>query len=167
MPVTAVIGADNPDNITIGTDSDGRLKIKQITDITFNMWDTGVTGGSYDSITGLNNPFDFLDSTSLTLTTATGATQTCYVTYDLGDTYNIHGIYLNWEASGVGCGSKIQVSTDGSTWTDIRTISCGTSETVFVSGVGNARYIRVYHYDTDTNGTSCIVYQLRAYGARA
>jgi hypothetical protein len=65
-----------------------------------------------------------------------------WVHVDLGQTYNINHVSLNWEAS---CASsyQIQTSTDGTTWTTVFTKTNSTSEHQDNPVSASARYVRV------------------------
>jgi hypothetical protein len=62
---------------------------------------------------------------------------------DLGQSYHISGVTLNWEAA-YGKAFQIQTSADGTNWTTIYSTSSGTGgvQTIPVSGSG--RYVRMY-----------------------
>ncbi len=68
-----------------------------------------------------------------------------WIYVDLGSNYNVTEVKLNWETA---CGKdyKIQVSTDASSWTDIKTVTGNTTAGVIdytgLSGLG--RYVRMY-----------------------
>src|SRR5437588_11080543 len=62
---------------------------------------------------------------------------------DLGATYTIDRVVLNWETA-YGTAYRIQMSSDGNTWTGTysTTTAAGGPETLTVSGTG--RYVRLY-----------------------
>ncbi|MEV6926473.1 discoidin domain-containing protein [Dactylosporangium sp. NPDC051485] len=66
-----------------------------------------------------------------------------WITIDLGATYSICKVVLNWEAA-YGKAFQVQTSTDGASWTTIYNTTTGTGgvQTLDVSGSG--RYIRMY-----------------------
>jgi hypothetical protein len=63
---------------------------------------------------------------------------------DLGATYNIRKVVLDWEDPAYATAFQIQVSVNGTTWTDIYSTTTGTGgdQTLQVSGTG--RYVRMY-----------------------
>jgi hypothetical protein len=66
-----------------------------------------------------------------------------WIQIDLGETYNINRVVLNWEAAS-GKSFQIQTSNDGNSWQSIysTTISTGGLQDLTVSGSG--RYVRMY-----------------------
>ena len=66
-----------------------------------------------------------------------------WVQADLGATYNLNHVSLNWEASAASA-YQIQTSTNGTTWSTVATRTGGTSEHVDFPVSGAARYVRVY-----------------------
>ncbi len=62
---------------------------------------------------------------------------------DLGQTYNIANVTLNWEAA-YARAFQIQTSGDGSTWTTIYSTTTGTGGIQSVPVTGTGRYIRMY-----------------------
>jgi hypothetical protein len=65
-----------------------------------------------------------------------------WVQVDLGATYNLNHVSLNWEASAASA-YQIQTSTNGTTWSTVATKTGGTSEHVDFAVSGAARYVRV------------------------
>jgi hypothetical protein len=65
-----------------------------------------------------------------------------WVQADLGATYNLNHVSLNWEASAASA-YQIQTSTNGTTWSTVATKTGGTSEHVDFAVSGAARYVRV------------------------
>ncbi|WP_328916112.1 MULTISPECIES: glycosyl hydrolase family 95 catalytic domain-containing protein [unclassified Streptomyces] len=61
---------------------------------------------------------------------------------DLGGTYNLREVDLQWEAS-YAKGYKLQGSTDGSTWRDLYTTANGSGGTEKIPVGGTARYVRM------------------------
>jgi hypothetical protein len=65
-----------------------------------------------------------------------------WVQVDLGQTYNINHVSLNWEAA-CAASYQIQTSTNGTTWTTVYNRTNGTSEHIDVAVTASARYVRV------------------------
>src|SRR5690554_5249632 len=65
-----------------------------------------------------------------------------WFTVDLGKTFDISRVKLNWEAA-YGKGYKIQVSNDGSKWSDVFTTTSGNGGIDDLSVNGNGRYVRM------------------------
>jgi hypothetical protein len=65
-----------------------------------------------------------------------------WVQVDLGKTYALNHVSLNWEASAASS-YQIQTSTNGTTWTTAATKTGSTSEHQDVAVSGSARYVRV------------------------
>ncbi|WP_329241712.1 discoidin domain-containing protein [Streptomyces sp. NBC_01478] len=74
---------------------------------------------------------------------SSGATDTQWLQVDLGSSATITQVVLNWETA-YGSDYKIQTSSDGSTWTDVKSVTGGDggADTLDVSGQG--RYVRMY-----------------------
>ena len=68
-----------------------------------------------------------------------------WIQVDLGLTKNITRVLLNWEIA-AGKDYKIQVSDNGSSWTDIKTVTGNTASGVldYTGLTGSGRYVRVY-----------------------
>jgi endoglucanase len=67
-----------------------------------------------------------------------------WITIDLGSNYNISRVRLNWEAA-YAKGYKIQVSKDGSTWTDAYSTSTGDGGVDDLTSISaSGRYVRMY-----------------------
>ena len=62
---------------------------------------------------------------------------------DLGQTYNITNVTLNWEAA-YGKAFQIQTSNDATTWTTIYSTTTGTGGVQSLAVSGTGRYIRMY-----------------------
>ncbi|MFN3405211.1 MAG: carbohydrate-binding protein [Cytophagaceae bacterium] len=82
---------------------------------------------------------------------------------DLGASFNISGVRIFWETA-LGRDYQIQVSSNASTWTTIRTVTSNTSLTNDLTGLsGTGRYIRIYGTARGTQwGYS--IYELEVYG---
>ncbi|MGW5266313.1 discoidin domain-containing protein [Microbispora sp. NPDC004025] len=62
---------------------------------------------------------------------------------DLGTTATLSQVTLNWEAA-YARSFKIQVSADGSAWTDVYSTTTGTGGTQTLTVTGSGRYVRLY-----------------------
>lgn len=90
-------------------------------------------------------------------------TNTQWIYVDLGDTYNISRVKINWEAA-YGKNFRIQVSSNASSWTTIKTVTNNTSLTNDFTGLsGSGRYVRMY---ATARGTSYgySIYEMEVYG---
>lgn len=86
-----------------------------------------------------------------------------WITVDLGNTYSINRIKINWEAA-YGKNFLVQVSTDNNNWTTIRDVQNNTSLSNDYTGLtGTGRYVRIYGTARGTTyGYS--IYDLEVYG---
>jgi aryl-phospho-beta-D-glucosidase BglC (GH1 family) len=86
-----------------------------------------------------------------------------WITVDLGNTYSINRIKINWEAA-YGKNFLVQVSTDNSNWTTLRDVQNNTSLSNDYTGLtGTGRYVRIYGTARGTTyGYS--IYDLEVYG---
>lgn len=86
-----------------------------------------------------------------------------WITVDLGNTYAINRIKINWEAA-YGKNFQVQVSTDNSNWTTLRDVQNNTSLSNDYTGLtGTGRYVRIYGTARGTTyGYS--IYDLEVYG---
>jgi hypothetical protein len=66
-----------------------------------------------------------------------------WIDVDLGQSYNIDHVTLNWEAA-YGKSFQIQTSADNATWTPIYTTTTGAGGTQTLAVTGTGRYIRMY-----------------------
>jgi glucosylceramidase len=66
-----------------------------------------------------------------------------WIDVDLGQSYNINHVTLNWEAA-YGKSFAIQTSADNATWTPIYSTTTGTGGTQSLAVTGTGRYIRMY-----------------------
>ncbi|MFJ9244856.1 discoidin domain-containing protein [Streptomyces sp. NPDC101776] len=74
---------------------------------------------------------------------SSGATDTQWLQVDLGSSATITQVVLNWETA-YGSDYKIQASPDGSTWTDIKSVTGGDGGTDTLDVSGQGRYLRMY-----------------------
>ena len=85
-----------------------------------------------------------------------------WIQVDLGGTYDIDRIVLNWETA-YGSAYQIQVSSNGSSWTTIYSTSSGNGGTDDLSVSGSGRYVRMYGTSRGTEwGYS--LYEFQVYG---
>ncbi|WP_328551813.1 discoidin domain-containing protein [Streptomyces sp. NBC_00358] len=74
---------------------------------------------------------------------SSAATDTQWLQVDLGASATITKVVLNWEAA-YGSDYRIQTSPDGSTWTDVKTVTGGDGGTDSLDVSGQGRYVRMY-----------------------
>ena len=85
-----------------------------------------------------------------------------WIYVDLGATYDINRVVLNWETA-YGKAYQIQVSDDASTWSDIYSTSSGDGGVDDLSVSGSGRYVRMYGTQRGTQwGYS--LWELEVYG---
>lgn len=86
-----------------------------------------------------------------------------WITVDLGNTYAINRIKINWEAA-YGKNFLVQVSADNSNWSTLRDVQNNTSLSNDYTGLtGTGRYVRIYGTARGTTyGYS--IYDLEVYG---
>ena len=88
-----------------------------------------------------------------------------YITVDLGKVYNLCRAVLYWETA-LGQEFKIQLSTNGNTWTDAAHIYNNTSYKNTIPVNGSARFVRMYGIQRGTPyGYS--LYEFEVYGKKA
>lgn len=73
---------------------------------------------------------------------SSASTDAQWLQVDLGTSTSVNKVVLNWEAA-YASGYKVQLSTNGTTWTDLKTVTGGDGgiDTWDVTGTG--RYVRV------------------------
>jgi aryl-phospho-beta-D-glucosidase BglC (GH1 family) len=88
-----------------------------------------------------------------------------WITVDLGNTYSINRIRINWEAA-YGKNFLVQVSSDNSNWTTLQNVQNNTSLTNdYANLTGTGRYVRIYGTVRGTTyGYS--IYELEVYGTQ-
>ncbi len=88
-----------------------------------------------------------------------------FLQVDLGATYNLTGVTLQWEAA-YGKAFKIQTSTNGTTWTDVYSTTTGTGgiQNLAISGTG--RYVRMQGV-TRATPYGYSLYEFQVYGTPA
>jgi hypothetical protein len=91
-----------------------------------------------------------------------------WIAVDLGDTYRVNKVILNWEAA-YGKSYRIEVSTNGSSWTMVATTannaSAGIKEHAFTST--NARYVRMYGVERGNEYGGFSLYSFEIYGEQS
>jgi beta-glucanase (GH16 family) len=131
------------------TASGGELKIDYVT--VYNKPPAG--GGGPDIAQGKPTTASSVENSSYPPSNATdGNTGTRWssafsdpqwLQVDLGQTYSITGVTLNWEAA-YARAFQIQTSTDGSNWATVYSTTSGTGGVQNLAVSGTGRYIRVY-----------------------
>jgi hypothetical protein len=95
-------------------------------------------------------------------------TQVGWIAVDLGATYAISDVRLNWETA-YAVDYQIQVSNDGANWTTLRSVtgrsSPGLDDQSGLSGTG--RYIRIYCTRTSATAINYSLYDLQVFGVPA
>jgi hypothetical protein len=90
-----------------------------------------------------------------------------WIYVDLGATYNINRVKITWEAA-YGKNYRIQVSSNASSWTTIRTVTGNTTLTNDMTGLsGTGRYVRMYGTASGLAGYGYSIYNLEVYGTPA
>ena len=86
---------------------------------------------------------------------SSAATDDQWLQVDLGSRASISQVVLDWEAA-YAADYKIQVSPDGGSWTDLRTVTGGDGGTDTLTVSGQGRYVRMQgiHRATPALGTS-------------
>jgi mannan endo-1,4-beta-mannosidase len=135
-------------------------------------------GGTVPSNLALNRPVS-VSSTEAGSNVAANAVDNSYATrwsslysdpqwiyVDLGASYNVNRVKITWEAA-YGRDYRIEISSNASTWTSMRTITGNTSLTNDHTGLsGTGRYVRMYGTARGTQyGYS--IYALEVYGTAA
>jgi hypothetical protein len=92
-------------------------------------------------------------------------TNTGWIYVDLGALFNVNEVRLNWERA-YAVDYQIQVSSDGSNWVTIDTItgnqSRGIADFTDLSGVG--RFVRIYCTETSTGSDNYSLYDFQVFG---
>ena len=96
------------------------------------------------------------------------STSTGWIYVDLGATYNIDEVRLNWETA-YAVNYQIQTSTDAQNWTTIDTITGNQSKGIVdfsgLSGVG--QYVRILCTQTSQNSDNYSLYDFQVFGTPA
>ncbi|MFJ4675865.1 discoidin domain-containing protein [Kitasatospora sp. NPDC088783] len=127
----------------------------------FLDWSAGPEGTAADL--ALGRPVTVSSSYSSTLTGPNAVDGSPYtrwasayadpqsLTVDLGAVRTVEGVRLVWN-TGYGSAYRVQLSTDGSAWTTVRTVTGGTGGVEYLTGLhGTGRYLRL---DLTTRGTA-------------
>jgi F5/8 type C domain/Glycosyl hydrolases family 16 len=133
------------------TVSGGQLKVDYVA--VYNKPPSGGGGGGTDIAQGKPTTASSVENASLPPANATdGNTGTRWssafsdpqwLQVDLGQTYNISQVTLNWEAA-YARAFQIQTSNDGANWTTIYSTTTGTGGVQNLAVSGTGRYIRMY-----------------------
>jgi beta-glucanase (GH16 family) len=133
------------------TVSGGQLKADYVA--VYNKPPAGGGGGGTDIAQGKPTTASSVENASLPPANATdGNTGTRWssafsdpqwLQVDLGQTYNISQVTLNWEAA-YARAFQIQTSNDGASWTTIYSTTTGTGGVQNLAVNGSGRYIRMY-----------------------
>jgi hypothetical protein len=100
-----------------------------------------VTASSHD--TDAPNPQAVVDG-STTTRWSSAWSQPQWIQIDLGQSYTISRVVLNWQAA-YGSGYRIETSEDASTWATVYATSTGNGAIDDLSGLnGHGRYVRMY-----------------------
>ncbi|SEW43957.1 Por secretion system C-terminal sorting domain-containing protein [Chitinophaga sp. YR573] len=104
-----------------------------------------------------------VDGNSSTRWASTLGVDPQWITVDLGNTYSISEIKINWEAA-YGKNFLVQVSADNTNWTTLQNVQNNTSlSNDFTNLSGSGRYVRIYGTARGTTyGYS--IYELEVYG---
>jgi chitinase len=87
-----------------------------------------------------------------------------WVYVDLGATYDINRVKITWEAASASA-YKIQVSSDASNWTDVKSVTGNTTLVNDYTGLsGSGRYVRIYA-TTRSTAYGYSIFELEVYGA--
>ncbi|MFF5289426.1 discoidin domain-containing protein [Paractinoplanes globisporus] len=110
-----------------------------------STWGTNVAAGktatASSSESALFGPGNVTDSDPTTRWSS-AFSDPQWVQVDLGATYDLNHVSLNWESAAASA-YQIQTSTNGTTWSTVATKTGGTSEHVDFAVSGAARYVRV------------------------
>lgn len=120
------------------------------------------TESSTTSLIGANA----VDGNSTTRWASVAGTDPQWITVDLGNTYSISEVKINWEAA-YGKNFLVQVSADNSTWTTLKDVQGNAALSNDYTGLsGTGRYVRIYGTARGTTyGYS--IYELEVYGTIA
>lgn len=87
-----------------------------------------------------------------------------WIIVDLGADYNINTVKITWE-SAMGKDYLVQVSTDQTTWTVLKTVTGNSTHVNEHAGLsGHGRYLRIYG-TARTTGYGYSIFELEAYGS--
>ncbi|MBT1708422.1 discoidin domain-containing protein [Fulvivirgaceae bacterium PWU5] len=116
-------------------------------------------------IAGLEGP-KAVDGNATTRWSSVQAVDPQWISVDLGASYSVTGVKVTWEAA-YATAYQIQISADGSTWNDLKSISGNTALVNDHAGLsGTGRYLRILGTARGTvYGYS--IYELEIYGTAA
>jgi mannan endo-1,4-beta-mannosidase len=97
---------------------------------------------------------------------ASGLSDPNWVSIDLGSVKDINRVLIYWEAA-YATQYKIQVSADGTTWTDVYTQYGGKGRTEDISLTATGRYVRIYGTQRYNNSWPYSIYEVGIYGAES
>ena len=97
---------------------------------------------------------------------ASSLTDPNWVSIDLGSLKDINRVLIYWEAA-YATQYKIQVSTDGTAWTDVYTQYGGKGRTEDISLTASGRYVRIYGMQRYNNSWPYSIYEVGIYGAES
>lgn len=89
-----------------------------------------------------------------------------WISVDLGSSYNIVRVILNWEAA-YGKSYKIQVSNDGAYWTDVYSTTSGNGSADNIPLTVTARYVRMYGTERGNTAWGYSLYEFGIYALNA
>jgi len=84
-----------------------------------------------------------VDGIGYTRWASVGGTDPSWIYVDLGKTYTISQVLLDWEVA-LAKDFQIQISADAISWTTVKTVTGNTLYTNFIPVTGSGRYVRMY-----------------------
>ncbi len=131
---------------------------------TCNSFDIALNKAAYASSTenSTNTPDKAFDGDPVTRWSSRGQVDPQFIYVDLGSTYNLCGVVLQWETA-LGKDFRIDVSDDTTNWTTLVSKTNNTSFTNVIPLQGTGRYVRMFGTARGTNyGYS--LYSFEVYG---
>lgn len=133
-----------------------------------NGTDTNVALNKTVTVSSTETPFagtNAVDGNAATRWASVTSADPQSITIDLGSSQQLSRVKLNWETA-YGKSYKVQVSADGSSWSDIYTTTTGDGGTDDFNAAGTGRYVRIYMTERGTTfGYS--LYEVEVYGHAA
>ncbi|MET7393285.1 discoidin domain-containing protein [Dactylosporangium sp. NPDC005572] len=86
-----------------------------------------------------------------------------WIQVDLGQTANLTQVVLNWEAASAKA-FQVQVSGNGTTWTDVYTTTTGAGGVQTLNVSGSGRYVRVYGTQRNLTAYGYSLWEFQVYG---
>jgi len=171
MPVTAVIGADNPDNVTIELDEYNRLRIKDGGVTTAKIAANAVSENVLLNVTGtasgegsVTNAANATDGDASTYATFSNASTTgyTYLTWTFASPVDISYASMKVEGASSSYAPKLQYQDTDDTWVTIATHT--SSDRTTVGGFINqaVKGIRIMAESTTTSAASFYLYEVVA-----